>query len=626
MSFASPWMLWGLLSLIPLVALYFLKVRPARKPVTAWFLWEKVFAERRARSLFQKFRDLLSLLLLAGLFAAAVLAAARPSWSGDSRRDLVLVLDHSASMNADDGGMSRLERARRTASSIVRSLNGSQRCCIASLADRLVVHSGLTDNPRELLDAIDRIRPTTLPSTRQGVELLEQMDLAAASGAGLPNGSVPPSPAPAGAARADAAAPSGGARQPRVILISDGCLGTGLPTGIELLKTGSGPRGNAGLVACDLQRLPLEGSPAGVFFQVASSFGEPQKLDLEICHDSPDRPVRVIPLEVKPGLNPPETIRLENAPEGKWFFRIVSADALPDDNLVPAVLPPVVPVDVSVLAEGRFFYETSIEAFSQGNQLLRLVQPAEGAVVVCQGNVDVTGVPPEAGLLVFQPSGESEWWQAVGEGILVAAPAVKAPDHPLLRYLDGHSLPWSGARRLTAPPGAEILVAGDDGTPLLYRLVSRGRSAIIVNLDPVAAGFFLSPHFPVLVHTAATQLGGRSVLEPAVCATGQGLELPDAADAGPTTWQLPDGTSQSVVDGSTGPLQQTGFHSFTTRGRNWSTGCGLLAPAETLLDNAAITDTSQPVARGWLPAGLLTILAVALLVTESVLFHRRLAG
>ena len=51
MSPLSPIYFWAFLSLIPLVAIYFLKVRPRRKPATAYFLWERIFQEKRATSL-----------------------------------------------------------------------------------------------------------------------------------------------------------------------------------------------------------------------------------------------------------------------------------------------------------------------------------------------------------------------------------------------------------------------------------------------------------------------------------------------------------------------------------------------------------------------------------------------
>ncbi len=61
MNFTSPAFLWMLAGLAPLAAAYFLKVRPRRFPVNALFLWEKIFQEKKASSLFQRLRDLFSL-------------------------------------------------------------------------------------------------------------------------------------------------------------------------------------------------------------------------------------------------------------------------------------------------------------------------------------------------------------------------------------------------------------------------------------------------------------------------------------------------------------------------------------------------------------------------------------
>ena len=94
MSFASPVFFWALLSLIPLAAIYLLKVRPVRKPTTAWFLWEDIFQEKKATSLFQRFRDLFSLLLMAAAFIAVVFAMTRPNFSGDRQQDLILLVDN----------------------------------------------------------------------------------------------------------------------------------------------------------------------------------------------------------------------------------------------------------------------------------------------------------------------------------------------------------------------------------------------------------------------------------------------------------------------------------------------------------------------------------------------------
>ena len=81
MTFLSPTMLWSLAVLVPLAAIYFLKVRPRRKPTTAYFLWERIFQEKRASSLFHRLRDVWSLVLMALAAAAVCFALARPEWA-----------------------------------------------------------------------------------------------------------------------------------------------------------------------------------------------------------------------------------------------------------------------------------------------------------------------------------------------------------------------------------------------------------------------------------------------------------------------------------------------------------------------------------------------------------------
>ena len=94
MTLLAPSMLWSLVVLVPLVAIYFLKVRPRRKPTTAYFLWEQIFKEKRSSSLFQSLRDVWSLVLMLLAAAAIALALARPEFS-EERRDLLIVIDTS---------------------------------------------------------------------------------------------------------------------------------------------------------------------------------------------------------------------------------------------------------------------------------------------------------------------------------------------------------------------------------------------------------------------------------------------------------------------------------------------------------------------------------------------------
>jgi len=102
--FLYPGYFLALLGLLPLIAVYFLKVRPGRKPVTAFFLWREVFDQKKNTALSNRLREILSLLLMILALVAVVLAMTTPEIASDQRKDLLLIVDNSASMNARDNG------------------------------------------------------------------------------------------------------------------------------------------------------------------------------------------------------------------------------------------------------------------------------------------------------------------------------------------------------------------------------------------------------------------------------------------------------------------------------------------------------------------------------------------
>src|SRR5215216_6380594 len=113
MSFNHPTaMLWAALA-APIVIFYILKIRLRRVPVSTILFWQQIFEETRPRSLWQRLRHLLSLLVQLAFLGLLVLALAEPvfPWEAKQARRLVLVVDNSASMNATDVAPTRLARA-----------------------------------------------------------------------------------------------------------------------------------------------------------------------------------------------------------------------------------------------------------------------------------------------------------------------------------------------------------------------------------------------------------------------------------------------------------------------------------------------------------------------------------
>src|SRR5262245_26393402 len=95
------------------LVLYILKLR--RRPVAVPFsrIWERILRDKEATSLFSQLKRLLSLLLQLALLTLLLLALGDPRTAANlvEGRNVVVLIDASASMKAVDVSPSRLEAA-----------------------------------------------------------------------------------------------------------------------------------------------------------------------------------------------------------------------------------------------------------------------------------------------------------------------------------------------------------------------------------------------------------------------------------------------------------------------------------------------------------------------------------
>ena len=105
MHLLSPWWLLLFLPLAGLlILLYLLKLRRRNHVVPSIFLWDQALQDLQANAPLQKLRRNLLLLLQLIVLLLVVLALVRPAmqWRKGAGRNMVLVLDVSASMRATD--------------------------------------------------------------------------------------------------------------------------------------------------------------------------------------------------------------------------------------------------------------------------------------------------------------------------------------------------------------------------------------------------------------------------------------------------------------------------------------------------------------------------------------------
>jgi hypothetical protein len=159
---------WFFLAAIPLIVLYFLKLRRPRMEVPSLVLWQSVVNDQRVNSPFQKFRRNLLLLLQLLALALLVLALMQPFLAAgpEVAEYRPLLIDCSASMSAVDEatGKSRLDAVKEQIRDQIDSLAGGQKLALFSFATTGRRLTEFTDDRRTLLQALENVQPTHLPS------------------------------------------------------------------------------------------------------------------------------------------------------------------------------------------------------------------------------------------------------------------------------------------------------------------------------------------------------------------------------------------------------------------------------------------------------------------------------
>jgi hypothetical protein len=585
MTFGFPAFFWAALALLPLAAVYFIRTRPRRQPVNAFFLWQQVFQQKAASSLFQKLRNLLSLLLVALAFLAAIFALTRPRFDDGNAPDLLVIIDRSASMQAVENGVSRLDLAKKLADSWITALGGSQRAAVAGVATTLEYHANLTNHARLLRDALDAIKPSDLPLDPNALAELSLLSSAAGESSG----------------------------NTRILFLTDRhSAAIKLPAAIEIVPVGSGAN-NIGITAADLR---WDGpGRATLFASLVSDFPDDRDVEMELVSANDGTLARLFTVKLPARGQVSESIQLDAINPGAWLLRVRGGDALAIDDIAPLGLNPPQPIPVQVKATNPFFFQQCIAAFSRADSLFEPIDEFARLALV-------EGAPPECeAAIIFAPAGVAPFWSDPGAELSAGPPEVVAKDHPLLARIDPALMNFDGARKLTAPAGSVIILAHADGTPLLYSSNAGGRAAVVFNLDPAREDFFLSPWFPVFVHDAAVLLTGRGDHFPSAVGTGSFVEVPGTEPTGSATFG-----NAAVPYQMPAAIVRVGNYGFSRNSTDWNLGGAVFSAGESGPAPAGTPPPEVKLASGWPLASWFLLAAVIAVLAEELLYHRRKVG
>ena len=159
MSFLHPDAWYWAAAVLLILLLYLGRLGGRRREVAGFWLWQQALARRPVWFRLRFWLSLAVQLLIALLIVAAL---TQPFWKNtvSVRRNIVLVVDTSASMSATDVSPSRFGSALLAGQRVVHSLQLGERMAIVSAGSAVRTACQLTEDRQRLLVSIGELTPT----------------------------------------------------------------------------------------------------------------------------------------------------------------------------------------------------------------------------------------------------------------------------------------------------------------------------------------------------------------------------------------------------------------------------------------------------------------------------------
>jgi uncharacterized membrane protein len=473
MNFLNPFALLLATLAVPLLLLYFLKVRRRQMRVSSLLLWAPALRDREASTFFQRLqRDpLLILQILALLALTAALARPAANVMGQGAKRVAIVMDSSASMKASDVSPSRFVQAQRAALDLLGRLGEG--------AEVMVIEAGV--QPKVLVPftrAHDRVSSV--------IRSMDAHDISNRLQEGLRTARALVGPDP----RAEIHVFTDGAHP-------DAVKGQGDDVRVRWVGTGVRSH-NVGITSLAVRRSYFGSYNSQAFFSVGNFSSERQNLALKLTLDDEVLTERTLTLD--PQVRRAITVPFSEQRGGVLKLKLDVSDDLAADNTAYAVIPPPRMISVLLVTPDNLFLEKVLRTDPQVQLEVRKPETYQGGMEGFDVVV-VDGVSP----------------QKLGNGRFVLVNTVPADvplevlgrldnptimdwdrTHPIMRQIDFAKVTMEDAMRVRPLAAGKTLVEAVGG-PLIYALEERDRKALFFGFDLFRSDFPLRVAFPLML-------------------------------------------------------------------------------------------------------------------------------
>ncbi len=612
MSFLSP-LAFAIFALsLPLVLLYFLKVRRREAQVPSLLFWETSLRDREASAFFQRLqRDPLLLLQILALLALTV-ALARPAITvtGQGARKVAVVLDTSASMKARDVGGSRFAAVRAQAGALVSQLGEGAEVMVVETGVHPRVQAPLSRDRERALTAVRAAQPRDLPNR-------------------LPE------------AVRTARALVGTDPQAEIYVFSDGAFALGetpetTDPRVRWIGVGRGGR-NVGITNLAVRKSYYGSFDYQAFASLVNYSAEVQTFTFSLQVDGVTIADKSLTLE--PNIRRSVVLPFSHTGGGTIKAGVDVRDDLATDNVAWAVLPPPRKINVLLVSPGNLFLEKVLRTDPQVSLEVRTPDQYQGGMEQADIVVLDSAAPSRVGpgRFVFVNVAPADVpLESLGR---IERPTIMDWDraHPVMRHVELAKVVIEDALRIRPLAAGRPLVEAVGG-PLIYALEEPDRKAVFIGFDLFKTDFPLRVAFPLILSNSLRWLHPAGLDQASLqFAAGQPILLPVEHGVSAVTVTTPGGRSlkAQVTRGmvSFTETDEVGVYSFTTVRGKILVAVNLadadesdLTPRPLPAASVAAAATAAPVPVQRELWQLFVLLAVTLLVIEAALYWRRQTG
>jgi Ca-activated chloride channel family protein len=504
-------------------ALYILKLRRRTVPVPFSKLWEKILRDKEATSLFSRLKRLLSLLVQLALLALLAFALGDPRAAATliKGRNLVVLVDASASMQATDVAPTRLGAAKDEVKKVIRGLGGSDRMLVAQMDAAVTPLGPMSGDTSELERALDSIKATDARA-----DFPRALRFATDSVRGLENAEI--------------------------VIVSDGRLGEAVdsagkvkvPEGVKLTYLPIGAAGvgsrNVGITAFSVRRYPLDKSRYEVMLEVTNTGPEQEDIELSLLGDN--NLVDLTKLRLKPGERLPRFYpNLSGASrtlEAKIAPLPGSQDSLPADDHAYALLPERRRAKVLVVSPGNTYLEAALLLDEYLD--VQVVSPKDYVEKIAPSGAKQDVLIFDGATPAQAPRGNAIYLDPRGPGSPVKVEAeLKQPGfdkierkHPIVR--------WTALDDVNVSRGDKVVGASDQG-PILVAGQRGGFKFVAVGFDPRDSDLPLRVAWPLLLLNSINWFTDEDSQYISSFRTGDVWRVPVVSNSGQARLKVPGG-------------------------------------------------------------------------------------